>query len=265
MKVGEILTINSCSFVFDGEDSLLDHSLILCDFEEPSSSNDEEVNIITNKQRGRDVWELYGLEYSNPLTFNITVCNSDFSYFTTSKQIETKKYLCRKEYKILTFNQDDLLGVNYFCIINFNEHKTIARNDGGLVFTVTCNSPYPWSDEITKLYTSNDTLTVTFNVDTGFQEYIVYPISTITSLADGNIEIINVTENNRTTSISGCTTNEEIVLNENKLEPLSSVRTLFIDSFNKNFLQLVEGDNTLTLNGNFSLLLKYRFPIRVGA
>ena len=226
-------------------------------------TNDEETNIIQSKNRFKNTWDFHGLEQSAPLKFKMTLIKLDGTYIDSNDQRMLKKWLCKSNFNWLQVEQDDLNDINYFCIITNPRPVNVGVYTGGLEVDITCNSGIAWSEINKKSYTSNTTYTFNFNLITDYDDYILSPIATIKPTSDGNISIKNNTTN-KTITINNCVTTETIIMDGNKDIIESSNNRVLLDSWNKQFLEIISGSNSITLTGNFTMILEYRLPIRIG-
>jgi len=259
------MTIQGMNFVYDGVSSDI-YDVIMVDFESPTPSNDEETSLLTGKSTSGDRWDLYGVEYASPLTSSITIINNDSTYIDTEKQVALKKWLCKNRYGWFQVEQEDMADIYYRCIFNNPKIYNLGRRNAGLIFTMTCDAPYAWSAEFNRKFSVlESTGTFTFNHTSDFDEYILRPVVTITSNTNGSIEIINTSDHSRTVKVDNCVVGEVITIDGLNDKISSSNGRVVINSWNKNFLELIEGKNNLSIKGKCSVNLSYRLPRRVGA
>jgi phage-related protein len=260
-------TIQMHNFIFNGISSE-EFGVMMCTFStsSPSSSNDEETEIITVKTYGSDIFHLVNTNYSNPLKFPITLCNTDGTFIDAYKQRELKKWLCRTDgYHWLSVDQDDLYNIRYKCIMSFSDMEHIGRMNGGMYFNVQCDSPFAYTTEQRKTYTcSSDTLNFIFNYSSDFDksDKPYYPSLVITSAITGTIRITNNTTNEYI-QFTNCTNGEIITISDDGT-PTSSINRVIIDYWNYGDLYFVNGSNSITISGNCTLKIIYSYPIRVG-
>lgn len=252
---------------FDFNGTTLDEfDAILVDFNSPNSTNDEEGEIKQTKGSMSDRWDYHGVEYTSPLTFEITIAlPHDNTYFTIEQIRELKKWLCIDKYAWLTFEQDDMEEIYYYCKITYSSTQNVGRNNAGLVFKVTCDAPYAWSEEVTKNITSIGTATNAMSCVCDFEEYNTRTCLKLTATSDGDIYIKNITDNNRIVRVDNCLNGEVITIDGIKEKISSNKRDVIITNWNKNFFELLSGRNELLVTGNCFVEVKYRTPIRVGA
>lgn len=227
------------------------------------ANNTENRTIITTKNIYNKRFNLHGVQYDSPLTFDIIIANNDGTYIDTYKERELKKWLLCSTRHWLQINQIDHIDVSYYCIATKSEIIDVGAYSGGMLISFECDVPWAWSGINKKSYTSNTTYTFNFNLITDYDEYILSPMVTIKPTSDGNISIKNNTTN-KTATIDNCVTTETIIMDGNKDIIESSNNRVLLDSWNKQFLELISGSNNITLTGNFTMILEYRLPIRIG-
>jgi hypothetical protein len=260
------MTIQGYNFVYNGKSSE-EYGILLCKFDDTaSSSNDEETEVNIVRTYGSDIFHLTNVDYTSPLRFQLIICRSDGSYIDSYQQREIKKWLCRTDgYHWLYIDQDDLNQIQYKCIITFNSMKDIGGQNGGMLFNVQCNAPYPYSLEQTKNYSCvSGTLSFNFYYDSDFLESdkMLYPNITITSATNGTIEIINNTIG-ESMKFTECVSGEIITISDNEILTTTANRNI-IDYWNYNSLCFVDGINSISINGNCTIKLTYSCPRRVG-
>lgn len=258
------MAIHALGLEFDGID---DDRFMLCNFEDPSSSNDEEVDIMTDKSSANDEWDLLGVSASSPLKFPITLVKKDNSWIDSYDERRLKKWLMLyTRYAWLKVFQDDLSEIHYKCLITYSSTVKVGGNVAGITFNVNCNSIVAWSPEIKKTYSVSDSVgTFNFMCDSDFRDKLVYPKLTITSNTNGTIKITNITENNRVTQIDNCTVGEIITMDCQRDIFESSTNRNIIKNFNGNFFELLDSKNVFKIEGNCTVIMTFRYQRRVGA
>ena len=226
-------------------------------------SNDEEASLVTTTNHFKDTWDFHYKNKANPLQFTITLIKSDGTYFDSHEERSLKKWLVKEKREWLQIDQDDLSGVYFYCHLINPRKVNVATNTAGLQFQVICNSGFAWSDLKKKKYTSVSSLNFNLNNVVDFDDYIIYPQIKISVNSGATISIKNNTTN-ELLSISGCTVGEVINIDCGKDKLKSSTNRILLSSWNKQMLSIIEGLNSFTLTGDFSVEIVYRLPIRVG-
>lgn len=227
------------------------------------SGNVETRNIITSKNTN-GYFNLHKVDYDTPLTFDIIIYNTDGSYIDCVKERELKKWLLTNKRQWFQIDQDDQIDIAYYVIGKSANIIDVGAYSGGMLVTFECDTYHAWTSIKEKSYTSNGNLTFSYYGDYDFDDYIVYPQLTITSLANGDISISNTTTN-ETISIKECKTDEVITIDCNNDKIKSSTGEIMLDRWNKRMIGLIEDVNSINLTGNFELTMQYRCPVRIGA
>jgi len=267
--VNNLSTIQGWRFIFNDKSSDEYGVLLVYGFSSSQSSNqsnDEETVILTEKIKGSDKFRLIGVEYPNPLRFQIAICNEDGSFIDAYKQRQLKKWLCRKdEYHWLKVYQDDLNDVRYHCMITYSNMENVGAMTAGMYFNVQCDSPFAYTSEKIKTYTcTNSVLNFDFYYDSDFEkeDNLYRPTLIITSATNGTIEVKNNTIN-ESLRFTNCTNGEIITVSEDGT-PSTTANRVIIDDWNYGDFYLVDGKNSITISGNCTLKIIYYYKIRVG-
>lgn len=259
------MTINdACSFIYANEKSDK-YGLMLCSIRDINTdSNDESTSIITSKTALQRTSNFHSLQFNDPLRFNITICKSNGKFMDSNDERMYKKWLCKSERNWLQVDQPDLYDVWYNCIITNPTKDNIAKKTGGLTFTVECDWGGAWTHLYKKNYsTVNNYLQFNLKYNSDFDNDVLTPYLKIFIKTNCNIKINNLTTN-KAFSISNCKKDETITF-DNAMQVFSTTEPrLLLDNWNKKFLELVEGFNTIELIGDFTLDMEYRLPLRLG-
>jgi len=228
------------------------------------SGNVEDRNIITTQNVFSNRFNLHGIKYDKPLTFDLILYKEDSSFINANEERTLKKWLlCNRYDWLYVYDQADLSSVYYYCIASSAEMIDVGVYSGGLKITFICDAPWAYSELIKRNYTCTSTLSLKLNTPIDFNQMIVYPSIVITALSNGNITI-----NNNTTGDSvvfnNCT-NGEVIKVDFDADKISSTKDNIISRWNKKSFGFCDGLNDITLNGNFKITIEYRLPIRVGA
>lgn len=228
------------------------------------SGNIENRSIITTKNIN-NIFNLHGIQYDEPLSFDIIIYNEDASWIDANEERMLKKWILKNKMNWLEIDQDDISNVRFWCIAKSAELIDIGTYTGGMKITFQADSPHAYSDLKTKNYTCTSTSSFNLFMDLDFDEYTVLPNIKVTPLTnDSTISIKNNTTN-EIVEFYHCLSTEIIFLECQSDKISSSNGRLMIDNWNKSGLSLIQGSNNFTLTGNFQLSLEYRLPIRVGA
>lgn len=131
------------------------------------------------------------------------------------------------------------------------------EGNGGIIgyrFTVECDSPMAWQDPMFYTYTINNASsssnsTITIPVDSDIRDYI-YPKVTLTiGSSGGDISISNITDDSiRVTAFTGLSPNITVIMRGDGVNYISG--NYYQKFSQKNFIRLLDGDNTLSITGN---------------
>lgn len=257
------MSVYECKFTY-GNQSSDEFGVFLCSFDSgDSSTTDEPTNLILSKNNYKKKFDLHGVAIDEPLIFNITIAKVDGTFFDANEEEAVKKWLCKNSWNYLKIEQDDLADKSFCCIINNPQKVKIGKKTGGISFTVTCNSNIAWGEKNKRSYHSTSTLTFNFNYKEKFDKELLSPVFTIHSKANGTISIKNNTTN-KILTVNGCTNGETMIFDSESETFESSTGRALISSWNKTFINMIDGNNSITLTGNFSLTIEYRLPVRIG-
>lgn len=228
------------------------------------SGNVETRDIITSSTPSGKVFGFHGVKYTSPNSFDLIMYNENGNLIDEFQERQLKKILMSSNLQWLNIDQDTLSGISYYCIGTKAELIDVGTYTGGILVSFQMDSIGAWTNQNTKLYTtSNGTLNFKMNMDTDYDDEIVKPIATITATSNGNISIQNVTRN-ETTTITGCTLGEVIILDTSSGKVSTTASGILSSRWNKRYLKLQDGLNNILLTGNFSLKLQYRQMVRIG-
>ena len=219
--------------------------------------------IIEDRVQRRSVPYFYGTTIAENLSFEMIIGRE--KAIDRYDKAAINKWLFTQEYKDLKIIQDDLQSVIFKCIFTEPEQVQIGNIPYALRFTVICNAPYGFTEELTSSYNftepTGSPVSFYHYAPTSVNEY-VYPILTI-STTGTEFSIKNVTDNNRITSINGLNAGSPVnlVIN-NDLGIITKDTLLTLSGFNKKWFRLLPGNNELQiLKGTGSFSIKCRYPI----
>jgi phage-related protein len=257
---------NGCEFTLGGISSE-DIGVMMCTgFGSTSrSKNVESRTIVTTTNLAGRTFNLHGTKYDSPLAFDIIIVNKDATYIDADKERELKKIILKEERQWFNVEQNDLSGVYYYVIARSAEILDVGSMSTGMLVNFECDAPHAWSKLYSNTYsTVSGTLTFRHSIACDFDKYEIFPTLIITPTTNGNISIKNNTLN-KTVTINNCVSNEVITIDfENQMIESSNGRVLVSDWNLEDFI-LISGNNSVTLTGNFNMVMSYRLPIRVGA
>ncbi len=206
---------------------------------------------------------LSGYEPSDPLSFEIYVTSEE--PIDAHKRRQINKWLMgRNEFKEFRVHQPDLLSVSYRCI--FTEQETVyIGNNHYLRLVAYCDSQYQYGTPQIINKNVNGLIEFDYYNKSDVYDYI-YPTVEITmGSSGGNVTITNHTDNDRVFQFTGLSGSE--VLNiDNKNKIIKSSTLIYrLSNFNKKWFRFKDGLNSLSMNGNFDVVIKSPLLKRVGA
>jgi hypothetical protein len=230
--------------------------------------------------------ESYDGRYKNTIRYKydelfspkFTIVKKDFSDFTQSEVRQVLKYFTQIDRPALLEVDYDKEGEepieerNWCAIGGWTEISTykLANNRTvGIVATFEAITPHAMSTLYTVPINSTTSYKATINIDTDDNQP-VYPRVIIKSYG-ADIKFINKhTGLNRSEAyasivLSNNTSGEEITVDgANKIIKTSLTKRIFGDDFNWKWLELYDGKNEITVEGNCEVILEWRCVRKVG-
>lgn len=241
--------------------------------ESPSFLNRESV--VSESYDGR-YKRIHRLKYTETFSPKITLMKSDFKDFSMEDVRVVMKWLTMKDTTaLLEVFYDDTETVSFASIGGFIEpqlHKIANNRTIAITAVWDSISPFALSDlyTVTKTITSIDNK-ITINIDTDDNKP-VYPRVTIqthsTSIkfVNKHTDFFNVSKPYNSLALTNNVSGESIIVDgANKI--ISSDKTggrIFGDDFNRVWLELYDGKNELTIEGNCTVTLEWRTAIKCG-
>lgn len=202
----------------------------------------------------------------SPISFDAEIVSDNFEAFPAPVRRMVEKSLFNKpNYRKLYVDIDDDCEGNTFELVDgqlkrlyfkcrFVNPVKIEDGNGivvGYGFSVECDSPMAWQDEVVKKYTLTDSNTIiTVNADTDIGGY-TYPDVTIhIGSTGGDLTIINTTDNSsRFTKFNNLSANITLTMKGN----INYVSGQNYEKFeNQNFIRLLDGANRISIVGDVS-------------
>ncbi len=259
------------NFTYDGI-SCDEYGVIIAQFngiENGKTGISQETGLSSVQAARGDEFHIISQKYTSPLTFEIQLFRTDFKDITQQHERALKKWLMQKgKYKWFTILDERYEGIWFKA--NIHSPDNIRINDvAAISFQVTCNASYAYSDLIEQKFTFTDNIrTVSFYVDND-ENSVLYPDMEITMLTDGDLEIRNSADENKSSfQITGLKSGEHILVRAEIPVIKSSEDTAqynVYNRFSKYWFFIADGQNTISVSNNCSLILRYREKRRVGA
>lgn len=203
-----------------------------------------------------------GVEKHN-LEFNITVSPLENKWTPEFKR-KIGKWLGQNSYK--EFQTYDDLGKYYYAkCVNAANLNTVDER-GYLELTFRTNSPYAYSPVHIVSYNllSNPVEGTTINVvnESNIDDYFYPKIEFILDGTETDFSITNLSDNNRLFEFTELTGGETVSIDNYRQIILSDIPEEYrLKYFNKNWLRLLYGENSLLVKGKCELQIKMQFPI----
>lgn len=160
---------------------------------------------------------------------------------------------------------------NYFGLFSNIEAETFCGDIIGLTATFTTDSPFAWTDTITKTFNVSDGDTIMFNVKSSEKYREIYPVIKIqTPLVGGTRS--NITIHNNVDGYELKLNFEDSVTIDcahTKISNESGIKSFedlgITDTDYIYWPRLYNGENSFTIAGDCTLIFEYREPRKVGA
>lgn len=267
-------------FEFDGIKSSV-YGLYLCSFDgsrDGVSTLGNEVEIKTVKSPKGNRFIRTGSTYETPLTFSFQVMKYDCKYgiseISSRELARLLRWLVRKEYHYLRFEQSEWDNVYYNCTLRVQKYE-IAGKILGLEIDVSCDAPWGYSEQ--KEYHLDFNLKNEYNIYNYSDEDggILPDLVTIQCSKNGDLILKNTflvrnDENNKkitTIEIKNCKKGEIIQLDRHKNISSSAIHDNLMNDFNYVFLELFSdlynSENIIYSESKCNLSIYYR-EIRKG-
>lgn len=270
----------SNDFYFNGQ-KLSDYGFIICDFGDndgmKNASAGSAIEYNTSKPPRSHEWMDIGGEYSEPLEFEIAICKNpdaldegeyNNGYLTIAEERKISKWLKQNQgfqefYFVPTeIGQETIF---FFARITGFESVRICSSIVGYKLTITTNAPFGFSEEkVTEIVGSSSTsVQKIIDVDSDERDHI-FPKITVFTDTPGDVYIDNVS-NESSTYLYNLTTNETVIIDKAHIGIKTNADHNIIANFNKRWLRLSDGSNTIKVNGKCNVTISYREPRKVGS
>jgi len=258
---------------FEYNDAMSDDwDLEVCSFDNSgteTTSNGLELNSITDELINKSID--YGATNGSPITFDITLIhrNDKNQFFNRDEIREISNWLLTV--KLHWLKLYDLEYDDYWCLGRFTKiSKTkFGGNVPAITLTFVSLFNYYYSDIITKKFSVSGTSTLKITSYGDEIEGYMYPNLTIKMKSAGSVSIKNKLDD-KGFVLSNLLNGEIIKVDGYNLIIYSSTTSsslspkVFGDNFNRHWLKLYRGENTLEAKGNFDITFEYREARRIG-
>lgn len=258
------------SFTFDGVPSE-NYSLLISSMannSEESSSFPGDIKIHSEKLFRRSNEFLYATEINPVLEFPVTFTTDSGDLSGVDVENVGKWLFGRKNYAKLKILQYDISDVIYTCLLVKPQIIRVGNLVRAINCVVHCKDAWGVTESKTFNYTFSPpcvNIPIT-NKNRSDDTSYTYPTLIITmSGAGGDVSLTNTSDASRIFSFTGLLANEILTVN-NDLQILSSSTGLRrLSNFNKKFFRLVNGTNTILVNGAVSsIVVQYPLAKKIG-
>lgn len=253
-------------FIYKGV-SNQDKHLIVVSFSPDTAETDSFLSmesIYTDKYDGSVRYD-YGARYNSVSTINITLINEDKSDITVEQFRSIAKWLtgARLASWLDLYNDNDEIAYSFLCKCVDLQHYKMDSRTIGVIATFESVSPWAYSPIQTIVQNINgETEIILQNNSDDLYSYL-YPDITFVNTSGDTLTILNTTTQ-ETVQVVNLTSNEQIMLKSNQIITSSISHRIFGNDFNFTWLRLIAGQNTLSVNGQGTITISYRYPIKIG-
>jgi phage-related protein len=179
--------------------------------------------------------------------------------------------LGKTQYKALQIVADDMMDV-YFNVIFEDAGNFYSGNIyQGVELSATCDAPWAWTFPQTKTISFNGDVLQNYNLtfyNDSDDEAYYYPeigFTVSNNVSAGDFTLTNITDSSRAFTFTGLDLSEEIVVDNDKKIITSNYDNLRLGNFNKNWFRLLQGNNSLNIQGYLDeFYMTYSFARIIG-
>ncbi len=264
------MDLSGCRFIYAGTASeVYGLRFVNCETSEYKKINGTTKSINVYNGHNKRNYLISDDYSSSPISIDIEIAADDMEPFTPQTLREIENWLFnRPAYSRLYINIDDDCNGETYEIINtelkqfyfncrFTNPSKLLGNGGVVGFraTMECDSHILWQDEIAEIFSmsnssAEDSSIITVSIGSDGYDYI-YPKVTLTmGSSGGDISIINNSDDSaRITSFKAITAGTTFYMDSELLRISGDNYTKFYD---KNFIRLLPGDNSLAITGDIA-------------
>lgn len=213
-------------------------------------------------------------KYDELFSPQFTIVKKDFSDFTQEEVRKVLKYLTSTDKPALleVYYDDNSNVVDWACVggfTNIETYKIANSRTVGIIAQFEAITPYAMSDIWSFTKTADKTSFDPITIDTDDNRPI-YPSLVIRSNGT-DVKFINKhthlgePQTYSSITLTNNASGEEINIDgANKIISSSSTKRIFGDDFNWKWLELFDGKNEITVEGDCEVTLKYRTVVKCG-
>lgn len=176
---------------------------------------------------------------------------------------DVANWLFQDEYK--PFISPDNTDIIYYCMPVGDASLYLTYLSQGYVeLEFECNSPYAYSpvqEQIFDLSAIAVPTQITLSNNSNIAKYY-YPEIEIVKIETGDVSLKNISNNNIEFKFTGLQNNETVYVDNDRKRIITSLIGVYrYSAFNKNWLMLVSGENTIEVTGKCRITVRSQFPI----
>lgn len=236
---------SASDFTYDGVRSGK-YGLVIADFNAESVAETAAFSSVlrTTKPATLNKFIHSGIQYDTAPQFQFSVISE-----TEIPDIVRREILSwlvgRNEFKRLEIHQPDLGKYYYKCVFTEASIIFVHGRCHGFRVTAVFDSPYAYGNPTVISVPSAGEYTITIKNTSDLRDTYVYPKVTFTG---SGITIINNTDDPKRNFVFTDLDDDEQIVVDNEIKYISSSKKLTrLDKFNKQWLRLRKGDNSLTI------------------
>lgn len=233
------------------------------------------TEIITQKLPRRSKVYRLGSVANEPLTFTLSFFRNSPIY-PDEREAIAHWLTSSTEFKKLQIIQDNMNTVYYNCYFNELKYIVFSAQAYGFTATVICDAPFAWkksqfvekkNEMISEGIYPNTTSFNIYNISS--DSNMTRPTAIIVELGENcnSFKLINQSNNNEYFEFDNLVVGEKIHINCDLqiIESLTRPNTIIVDKFSGEFLELINGLNKITVEGQIKYIrIDYQSGRKVG-
>jgi len=256
-----------------GDFRLSDYGLMLGSF---NLNNDEEelgmdYNTIEQFVGYNPVPVYLGAKYNQKLTPQATIIKNA----NVNKNVFFTEHECREVLRQLTgfrgyrpmhiYMEEFDEPYSFNVRVQKTSYHKIGSRIAAIILYMECDSQFAWSDNLVYSYNASPQKNIILiNTSDDIYNYLLPKVIIYSKSSISNLNIVNLTDNNWTTSIK-ISANETLTIDSKNQIIQSSIKSrLVLNDFNLHFIRLISGRNELSVNAECNLSFIFRVPRKVG-
>lgn len=270
--------------VFTGEEFMYNNissskfGLTIGYIENTSSSENTlstKVDFITQKLPRRSKVYHLGSVANEQLSFTLSFFR-DSPIFPDEREAIAHWLTSNTEFKKLQIIQDNMNTIYYNCYFDEFKYVVFSAQAYGFTATIICDAPFAWknpqfvektNEMITEGIYPNQTSLKLYNISS--DSNMTKPTSIIVELGENSNEfrLTNHSNNNEYFQFNGLVVGEKVSINCDLqiIESLTRPNTIIVDKFSGEFLELINGLNKITVEGQIKYIrIDYQSGRKVG-